>query len=264
MDKIEVVVLHESHPKPANMMMFGATLTQRGHLFKSADDLKNYYDACMDKDYKSAASVAKLPHGTIKRNATVTLAIVGASRRFLAQIRTHAVGLTFISASLQYSNYSDDAAFVVPYELIKADPEVKAEYIKKCQQDTEFYRYLMEQGIDNDSAGYAMNQALRNVLVITGNYESWYNLIKVRSCKRNTKETQYVATLIWEALLGTAQGEIFFKDAGPGCVGAKCPEGRFCCGKPVFPKYLTERYNTENPAVAYKLSEFPNLFMEEM
>ena len=26
MKNIDVVVLHESHPKPANMMMFGATL----------------------------------------------------------------------------------------------------------------------------------------------------------------------------------------------------------------------------------------------
>ena len=52
MKNIDVVVLHESHPKPANMMMFGATLTQRGHLFKTGDDLKKYYNECMDKEYK--------------------------------------------------------------------------------------------------------------------------------------------------------------------------------------------------------------------
>lgn len=263
MKNIDVVVLHESHPKPANMMMFGATLTQRGHLFKTGDDLKKYYNECMDKEYKSASAVAKLPHGTIKRNATVTLAIVGASRRFLAQIRTHSVGLTFISASLQYSDYSGEAAFVIPYELSNASDEIKNSYIKKCQNDIKFYEDLIKQGVDRDTAGYAMNQALRNVLVITGNYEAWENLLKLRTCKRNTKETEYVCALIWEALYNTTYGDVFFSEAGPGCVKSKCPEGKFCCGKPVFIKKLMEEYNVTNPGTAYKLSEFPLLFTEK-
>ena len=61
-----------------------------------------------------------LPHPTIQKFAVITVAIVGASRRFLAQITRHQNEVKFMSASLQYSNYTGQADFAVPYSIMTA------------------------------------------------------------------------------------------------------------------------------------------------
>jgi len=100
------------------MMPVLAKLTQRGHQTKDMDDWELVYEDSIGR-HRAAKRVVKMPHGTIKRFSPITVAVVGASRRFLAQARTHHVGIDFVSASLQYSDYSEDAQFVVPYELIE-------------------------------------------------------------------------------------------------------------------------------------------------
>lgn len=227
MRSIEVAILAEAHECPAGMMMFLAKLTQRGHNIKCMDDLLRLYDTSM-YSHKTAASVAALPHGTIKRFTPITVAIVGASRRFLAQARTHQVGFNYVSASLQYSDYSGNADFVVPYELL--DRPEKDSYLATCKNSMEYYEYLVEQGVDNDTAGYAAPQGLRNILIMQANHEAWMHFIRLRGCNRNTVETQYVTMRIWEELLETVDGEEMFKYAGPDCVYGMCREGKMSCG----------------------------------
>ena len=59
-----------------------------------------------------------------KKFMVITVAVVGASRRFLAQITRHQNEVKYMSASLQYSNYSGHAAFAIPYGIMKANKEV--------------------------------------------------------------------------------------------------------------------------------------------
>lgn len=254
MNKIEVAVLQESSCSPGGMMVFLARLTQRGHAIKSMEDLMTMYHKATAVDVaesrvseeagqKRAAllqRISGLPHGTITRFTPITVAIVGASRRFLAQARTHQVGMTYVSASLQYSDYSGQADFVVPYELIGPEPEVaegRRVYLKSCERCMNNYKWLIEEiGTSNDTAGYAAPQGLRNVLIMQGNNESWAHFIRMRSCNRNTVETQYVALKIWEALLATADGKDLFAHLGPDCVSGCCREGSFSCGAPLGKK----------------------------
>lgn len=256
MNKIEVAILDE-HNDPGGMMMFMAKLTQRGHNIKSMSDLKNLYNACMDPDGKVVTRVAKLPHGTIKRFTPITIAIVGASRRFLAQARTNQVGFNFVSASLQYSDYSGEADFVVPYALMEADYKERIKnptgpqdlcvgaYLEACTASMDTYKLLAEE-TDNDTAGYVAPQGLRNILVMQGNHQAWDYFIRLRSCNRNTTETQYVTMLIWEQLLRSNYGEEFFKYSGPDCMFGHCREGKMCCGKPMKPAHprfiISERW----------------------
>ena len=242
MNKIQVSVLAEGHQSPGGMMMFLARLTQRGHNIKSMEDLMKMYDKAVgaedtDKRRKLLQAVSSLPHGTITRFSPITIAIVGASRRFLAQARTHQVGMTYVSASLQYSDYSGHADFVVPYELIGDSPTIKEGrrvYLKSCERCMNNYAWFInEVGVSNDTAGYAAPQGLRNILIMQGNTESWAHFIRMRACNRNTLETQYVALKIWEELLHTADGEQMFYNIGPDCVTGKCREGKFSCGKPM-------------------------------
>jgi thymidylate synthase (FAD) len=237
MNKIEVAILHEAHDNPAGMMMFLARLTQRGHNIKSMADLEYEYSGAINKlAWKSAKEVASLPHGTIKRFTPITIAIVGASRRFLAQARTHQVGITYLSASLQYSDYSHQADFVIPYELLGDDNQLARRiYITSCRQSMGVYKQLVDNGIDNDTAGYASPQGLRNILIMSANHEAWMNFIKTRACYRNTVETQYVTLKIWEQLLKHSNnGEDMFAYAGPDCLYGKCREGKMSCGNVIL------------------------------
>lgn len=233
---IEVAVLHEAHECPAGMMTFLAKLTQRGHTIRSMYDLKQLYSDTLF-NHNAASYIAGLPHGTIKRFTPITIAIVGASRRFLAQARTHQVGMNYVSASLQYSDYSDKGHFVVPYNIISQDASngnlnITKAYLHQCNSAMDVYKDIAQQ-TDNDTAGYVAPQGLRNILIMQGNHEAWMHFIRLRGCNRNTDETQYVTMLIWEALLNTADSEELFKYAGPDCIYGKCREGKMCCGKPL-------------------------------
>lgn len=225
MNKIEVAVLAESHENPAGMMMFLARLTQRGHNIKCMADLIKLYEDSMVR-HKGASAVVRLPHGTIKRFTPITVAIVGASRRFLAQARAHQVGINYVSASLQYSDYSGAADFVVPYALMNTPAEKP--YLESCENAMATYQYIAK-STDNDTAGYAAPQGLRNILIIQANHEAWMHFIRLRGCNRNTVETQYVTMRIWEKLLETADGKDMFKWAGPDCLYGVCREGKMSC-----------------------------------
>lgn len=245
MRNIEVAILNEAHDCPAGMMMFLAKLTQRGHNIHCMDDLMKLYNDSIGH-HKTAVNVANLPHGTIKRFTPITVAIVGASRRFLAQARTHQVGFNYVSASLQYSDYSGKADFVVPYEIIQK-PDAEKIYLKSCENSMSDYQWLIEQeGCSNDTAGYAAPQGLRNILIMQANHEAWMHFIRLRGCNRNTVETQYVTMRIWEELLKTEDGEEMFHYAGPDCMYGMCREGKMCCGKPLK-KFVDEGRATSVP-----------------
>lgn len=244
MDKIEVKVL-ETHGDPGATAGFLARLTQRGHNIKCMSDLESLMAQSVTPGFVKA--LAALPHGTIKRFTPITVAIVGASRRFLAQARTSQVGTNFVSASLQYSDYSDSNSFVVPYALMEADyadrqadPDLpeglqnlnSGRYLESCQNSMETYRILAE-STDNDTAGYAAPQGLRNILIIQANHQAWDYWIRLRGCNRNTVETQYVTMRIWEELLKTPYGEEFFGNSGPDCMYGACREGKMFCGSPM-------------------------------
>lgn len=236
MNKIEVAVL-DTHSNPGATMVALARLTQRGHKISTMADLKQLFEDAKTASPTLMTNIAALPHGTIKRFCPITVAIVGASRRFLAQARTHQVGVNYVSASLQYSDYSGVGQFVVPYSFLGTDKE--SLYLNTCEDAMDVYRMLAE-STDNDSAGYAAPQGLRNILIMQANHESWMNFIRARSCNRNTVETQYVTLRIWEELLKTPDGPEMFMMAGPDCTHGVCREGRMCCGKPLKAKALMD------------------------
>ena len=233
MNKIEVAVL-DTHGDPGVWAGFLARLTQKGHAIKCMDDLVELKNKGVTPGF--AKALAALPHGTIKRFTPITVAIVGASRRFLAQARTNQVGFNYVSASLQYSDYSGEADFVVPYALLEHDAETGRDlsnfYLESCKDAMQHYSTIANY-TDNDTAGYAAPQGLRNILIMQGNHQAWDYFIRLRGCNRNTVETQYVTMRIWEELLKTPFGEEFFGNCGPDCMGGGCREGKMCCGDPM-------------------------------
>ena len=224
MDKIKVAVLNPTAISEAEkMMVCAARLTQRGHTVKDLSDFLALYD----KEYteKTAKAMTQLPHPTIQKFAVINAVIVGASRRFLAQITRHQNEVKFMSASLQYSDYSNEADFVVPYELL--DSQMRFSYLSQCQDAMRKYKLLIEYGVDNDSAGYLAPQGLRNVLIISATPYQWKHMISQRTCRRNTAETRYVMLRLWEELYELAPALFSPETTGPFCMKVSALKARW-------------------------------------
>jgi thymidylate synthase (FAD) len=196
--------------------------------------------------------MAQLPHPTIQKFGVINVVVVGASRRFLAQVTRHQNEVKFMSASLQYSDYTDSAAFAVPYNVLaRGEGEIRT-YNATCQNELRQYEAAVGLGLDHDSAGYMMPQGLRNVLIISATPYQWKHMISQRTCRRNTDETRIVFLKIWEELALLAPALFSIETTGPFCCKGACMEGKMSCGKPF---YL-------NPSEALR-ADYPLLFKED-
>ena len=212
MNKIEVKILNpEVIQESEKMMVCCARLTQKGHNIKNLDDFMTLYD----KDYtdKTVKGMSSLPHPTIQKFGVIT---------------RHQNEIKFMSASLQYSDYSGEADFTVPYELLNPEnADMKKHYLETCESAMDDYMTMTSRGINNDTAGYAAPQGLRNILVMSATPYQWKHMISQRVCRRNTEETRYVMLKIWEQLY--KENPVLFGNCGPFCMKGKCLEGKMCC-----------------------------------
>ncbi len=232
MNRIETKILNCSAVSEAEKtMVFAARLTQRGHLIHNMEDLIQLYDRSFTKD--TVKNMGQLPHPTIQKFAVITVAIVGASRRFFSQITRHQNEVKFMSASLQYSNYSGQADFVKPYEILAAPSAVQKLYETSFLSDINYYGQLCKTGIGHDSAGYLTPQALRNVMLISATPYQWKHMIGQRSCRRNTDEMRIVILKIWKDLYDLSPTLFLPELTGPFCQRGKCLEGKMSCGHPM-------------------------------
>ena len=236
MKNIEIAILNPQDIQPAqDMMVAMARLTQSGQNIKCMQDLKDL----LAKPYKeeTAKAMANLPHDTIRRFGKIHVAVVGASRRFLAQITRHQVGVTFMSASLHYGDYTDKANFTVPYDILEADYDKRGNaryidgyhemnYLATCSIGSDAYNKAVKQDINIDNAGYMMPQGMRNVLIISAEPHEWCHIISTRTCRRNAQEIRYVCLRILEEFQ-KFEGIHLFDKALPLCnLHGKCPEGK--------------------------------------
>ena len=228
MRHIEVKVLNPEAVETAERtMVCAARLTQRGHHIKNMDDFMALYNS--DYTPKTAMAMTIIPHPTIQKFGVINVAVVGASRRFLAPITRHQNEVKFMSASLQYSDYSGEAGFVTPYNML--DTMAEFTYQGQCQQAMAEYADLVEHCVDNDSAGYIAPQGLRNILIISATPYQWKHMIGQRVCRRNTDETRYVLLRIWEELHEINPLLFTPETTGPMCQRDHCKEGKMSCGK---------------------------------
>lgn len=252
MNKIEIKILNpEVIAEAEKMMVFGARLTQRGHNIHNMDDLVALYN----KDYKKSTArvMASLPHPTIQKLGVINIAVVGASRRFLAQITRHQNEIKFVSASLQYSDYSGNGDFVVPYEIMEKGEFEVNRYLDTCREQMNEYEHAIQMGIPHDAAGYMAPQGLRNILIISATPYQFKHMIGQRTCRRNTLETRLVMLRIWNELYKLSPE--MFGNAGPFCMNGPCKEGKMCCGKPI---------NKEWTPMEIIKADFPLLMKEDI
>lgn len=231
MDKIEIKIINPWVISDAEQMMVcAARLTQRGQTIKSMTDFMNLFR--LDYKEETLKNMVTLPHPTIQKFAVINVAVVGASRRFLAQITRHQNEVKFMSASLQYSDYSGKADYVVPYQILGTSQENG--FLAQCEAAMQKYMSLINAGVNNDDAGYLAPQSLRNVLIISATPYQWKHMISQRVCRRNSPETRYIMLKIWKELYEVSPA--LFSGCGSFCMSSvyhMCQEGKMSCGKAI-------------------------------
>lgn len=226
MTNIEITILEpDTYTSARKLMVTAARLTQRNHSIHNLTDLIMLHERPASDDL--VATLSHLPHPTLQKLGTITVAIVGASRRFLAQITRHQNEVKFMSGSLQYSDMSGNSSFVMPYNLLN-DAQGADDYLRECKRSARAYESLIASGIDHDSAGYLMPQGMRNTLLICATPYQWKHMISQRVCRRNTDEMRVVMLRVWSLL--HQLDPIVFDKIGPGCMTSHCPEGKMWCG----------------------------------
>lgn len=244
MKNIEVKILNpDIVTDTRKMMAVGARLTQRGHNVKNMRDFEELYERNISNTLIS--NLNDLPHPTLLHFTKINVVVVGASRRFLAQITRHQENVKFMSGSLQYSNFTGNNGFVIPYDIL--DTEYECMYENQCKDAMQVYSELqIDSKINNDAAGYVAPQSLRNVLIISATPFQWKHMISQRTCKRNTLETRYVMLLIWRELYKLAPDIFTSKTTGPFCQSGLCKEGEMSCKKPLNQRDTPEKILKED------------------
>lgn len=255
MRKIDVKLLKYDS---LNLLTQLACVTTRGaNKFSSADEiLRNIQDNPWSNE--KIFEMLSLPHSKIARFTDFIFVIAGASRRFLAQLTTHHIGISIMSGSLQYSDHSVkhlDDMFVVPYELI--DTPSEDGYLKAQKRAMDAYNVIAKVA-SNDTAGYSAPHSLRNVLLVKVNLEEMRFIANQRLCKRNTDETRYiVARMVEEIVNNCSLPHAWFM---PSCYKGSCKEKKYTCGKPITDlQSLNGGKSTEYTIYNYLNDEFSKI-----
>lgn len=191
-----------------------------------------------------------LGHESPVEHASFTFGIEGVSRALLAQITRHRIA----SFSVQSQRYVDKSGFefITPPEIADV-PEALEEFNRAMAEDAEHYARLkailikarkekmiadgMSEEAATKAAEKAANEDARFVLpnacdtrmIVTMNVRSLRNFFRQRCCRRAQWEIRAVAIEMLRLCREVAP--ILFANAGPACLGGKCPEGSMTCGK---------------------------------
>ena len=220
------VTLLEHTPDPERLIAAAAKLC-----YSPADADTILEGLTPEKTEKFLAMLTEMGHESPVEHAVYTFAVEGVSRSLLAQITRHQNEVKFMSASLQYSNYTGQADFAVPYSIMTAPAVVRELYLKSCNESMKCYEALCTAGSGHDAAGYATPQGLRNVLLISATPYQWKHIISQRVCRRNTDETRIVLLKVWKELYELSPTLFAPSLTGPFCQMDRCLEGKMTCGR---------------------------------
>lgn len=238
MNRIEVKLVNALETDLELMTQLVCAITRGANKYSSVDDLINW---CISNKWNNekVVSMTKLPHSKINRFTRFVFVIANASRRFLAQLNTHQLGINidYMSGSLQYSNHAKQSLankFVVPYALLNNDI-AKEKYLSAQEHSfNEYCDLITNYNIDNDSAGYIMPEGLRNIVLVSVNIEELKYIGTQRLCRRNSPEIRYIVAKMIESVCNSYN--LDYKMFLPKC----CGEGPYSCGKAIKVESITD------------------------
>jgi len=226
--KLKVLLL-EHTPNPESVVAMAAKLCY------SNSDVEGLKRKIAEKDQKKfVEKLVSIGHMSPIEHVSFTFGIEGVSRACTHQLVRHRVA----SYSQQSQRYVRETEFdyIIP-ETIKADPKLKKLFEKSMKDAQNAYGKVIaalgERGITGENASqdarFLLPNAAETKIVVTMNARELLHFFKQRCCNRAQWEIRAMADDMLREVKQVAP--VIFKDAGPGCVKGKCPEGKMSCGK---------------------------------
>ncbi len=168
-------------------------------------------------------------------HVSFTFAVEGISRACSHQLVRHRIA-SYSQQSQRYVSEEKGFDFIIP-PIFKEDEQLKTLFLEAMEKCHSYYCQLLnlleERGfkgeIARQDARFVLPNAAETKIVMTMNARELLHFFKVRCCRRAQWEIRELATEMLKQVKKIAP--LLFKDAGPGCLIGKCPEGRFSCGE---------------------------------
>ena len=227
--KLNVILLRHT-PNPEEMVAHAAKLCYSP---TTIDELKKQVEG-----KEQAGFIEKLTdmrHLSPIEHVTFTFGIEGISRACSHQIVRHRLA-SYSQQSQRYvgqhSKKTKGFDFIIPPSIEKIGK--KQWFIEKMETIQKWYDELVtilgDKGESTfEDARFLLPNAAETKIIITMNARELLHFFRVRCCNRAQWEIRAMATEMLR--LAKQVTPNIFKDAGPGCVNDKCPEGKMSCGK---------------------------------
>lgn len=171
-------------------------------------------------------------HESVLEHASFTFGIEGVSRALLAQITRHRLA-SFSVQSQRYVGYEQGFGYIIPPRIQELGEDAVQEFARQMNTIEEWYRdwqaRLGNGEKSNEDARFVLPNACETRMILTMNVRELRHFFALRMCERAQWEIRALATEMHRQCLEAAPA--LFKDAGPGCLRGKCPEGEKSCGR---------------------------------
>lgn len=170
-------------------------------------------------------------------HASFTFGVEGVSRSLLAQITRHRIA-SFSVQSQRYVSQKSHGEGTFNYIVPPRIKELGEEYVKKFEEQMKQIQIWYDEWIEalgnqgeksNEDARFVLPNAAETKFVVTMNARELLHFFSLRCCNRAQWEIRNLAIEMLKQVKEVAPN--LFKNAGPGCVRGKCPEGKLTCGK---------------------------------
>jgi thymidylate synthase (FAD) len=170
--------------------------------------------------------IMSLGHESVLEHASFTFGIEGISRAASHQLVRHRVA-SYSQQSQRYVKHDGVFEYVIP-DSIAERPELAEKFEARMRELFAGYRALLEEGIPAEDARFLLPNAAATKIIVTMNARELLHFFRLRCCERAQWEIRRLAVEMLKLAKGIAP--VIFREAGPECLSAVCPEGKLTCG----------------------------------
>ena len=224
------VILLEHTPNPEAVVAMAAKLCY------SPSNIESLKEKTAVKDQKRfVEKLMEIGHMSPIEHASFTFAVEGISRACSHQLVRHRLA-SYSQQSQRYVSEEAGFDFIIP-PSIKKDGELARYFRDFMNKAQEAYSHIVsrlnEKGLKgeeaNQDARFILPNACETKIIISMNARELLHFFKQRCCNRAQWEIRSMAINMLRLVSRTAPA--IFRNAGPGCLKGKCPEGDYTCGK---------------------------------
>lgn len=217
------VTLLQHTPDPEKTVALAARLCY------SAASIGELHDRLSASDIAAfLEKIMSLGHQSVLEHVSFTFGIEGISRACSHQLVRHRLA-SYSQQSQRYVTFKGGDFPLVTPDSIAESAQREEIFDRAMQACAEAYRQLVADGVPAEDARFVLPNAAETKIIVTMNGRELLHFFELRCCERAQWEIRAMAIEMLRVVKPLAP--VIFAAAGPGCVGAGCPEGSMTCGK---------------------------------